>query len=344
MDELDFNLITFNYFSKSINCYTPAEIGLSKFNLSEGITKQFHQFINPQQLPLGMAYTAKDYSETTHKIVPPPNCIGEVFSHKLYEHIIEFLTSNDGGAGKVPPLYTFNTHVPIVKSIMQQLCEISNKDFKLFKIYPLCELFFRLKSQTAQFNARDNSLFNSIFLARALLERDIYDYISNISCDYHEELDCSKYCSLSMVTRWSYFIMNHCSSDLNIELIEGKHIPHNQRTISVQKNNENELDKTNYTAYMDIDDEKTENEFIFNNNESDSISMVSATTSMLTEPKITKEPATSVWNRKIQTPNTPNPWRRNLVPARLPNNNIENNFPALLGLLSKITYFNCINK
>lgn len=63
--------------------YYPAEIGVCKFNLKNGIDKIFHAIIHPGELPLGSAYDAIEKSKDTHQLPLPdenkPSNVDKVF-------------------------------------------------------------------------------------------------------------------------------------------------------------------------------------------------------------------------------------------------------------------------
>jgi hypothetical protein len=61
------------------------------------------------------------------------------------------------------------------------------------------------------------------FLPEHKLINDTLEFTEGISCDFHEELEAMRYCSLSRVQRWSFLIMNECCGRLAIEIIPGKH-------------------------------------------------------------------------------------------------------------------------
>lgn len=48
-----------------------------------------------------------------------------------------------------------------------------------------------------------------------------------VSCPYHEALDCSRYCSLFIVRKWAYVIADICCPLLELPLIPSRHCPPN---------------------------------------------------------------------------------------------------------------------
>lgn len=50
---------------------------------------------------------------------------------------------------------------------------------------------------------------------------------------FHVEKDATKHCALSCVTRWSYIFADHICKELDIELVPGKHLPHNADVTTV---------------------------------------------------------------------------------------------------------------
>lgn len=59
------------------------------------------------------------------------------------------------------------------------------------------------------------------------VERDSYDATPNISCDFHENEDATRYCSLSYVRRWFYLFADHICEKIGVSLVPGKHLPSN---------------------------------------------------------------------------------------------------------------------
>ncbi|KAL4720172.1 hypothetical protein ACJJTC_016448 [Scirpophaga incertulas] len=55
----DFYLMDVNFFCKANNEYLIAESTVLRFNLQDGIKDQYHEIINPGQIPVGYAYDVK---------------------------------------------------------------------------------------------------------------------------------------------------------------------------------------------------------------------------------------------------------------------------------------------
>lgn len=59
---------------------------------------------------------------------------------------------------------------------------------------------------------------------------DSFLLISIRPLQYHEDRDRSKYCTQSMVARWSYVFSDYMCGDLAIKPLPGKHLPPKQET------------------------------------------------------------------------------------------------------------------
>jgi hypothetical protein len=113
----------------------------------------------------------------------------------------------------------------MIKSFISEFCEVADASPDRYRIYPIHQLFFDLKEEAAKNNVEERSGFPTINVAEAQLTRDQYVYLRNTACNYHEDIDCSKFCALSNVQRWAFTFADHICMDLNIPLIAGQHLP-----------------------------------------------------------------------------------------------------------------------
>lgn len=96
-------------------------------------------------------------------------------------------------------------------------------------VCPLSELFYQLKRATESFGM-DIKTFPSVHIAQAIIQKDVYEYTKDISCEFHEDQGNGKYCPLSRCVRWAYIISDSCCLDLSIEMKPGRHLPMNADT------------------------------------------------------------------------------------------------------------------
>jgi len=224
--DIKFNFISVNYFSKTADAsiYTPAEIALAVYSLKKGVINQLHSFVNPGYVPYGHTFETKQHSEDTHQLGVPPDVQGETNLEQLYLHCLEFIRDNNDDTKDFPPLFTVQEDVKIVESVLDVLKSCLD-DVPELRIYPLHYLFYVMKKTTSSIG--ETKPPESIHITNAYLDRDIYEYQTNIACEFHEKKDRSKYCSLSRVIRWAYTFSDHLCQDLAIIMEPGYHIPKN---------------------------------------------------------------------------------------------------------------------
>lgn len=209
--------------------FIPAEIAIVEFNLRDGIRREFHTFVKAS-IPSGYAYAAKVHSEETHEI-PIDFAQGESNSLKILHQIKSFLL--EGQTSRVlPVMYTMpnnrnlnNSH-DAVKSTLKCLCEASVcvADEPIFQVYLLGKLMTELKNACQAYSTSQSKPHVQNILEMEL-EVDHFNYCRGLGCEFHETIDRTLYCSLSVVKRWVYIICDHCCQYLDIQLDRGKHCP-----------------------------------------------------------------------------------------------------------------------
>ncbi|XP_055843862.1 protein maelstrom [Episyrphus balteatus] len=219
--------IMVNYFTKTLQggVYLPAEVSVCQFSLKDGICRKFHSFVNPGVTIYGHSYEAQQHSDTTHQLPLPPNAMGEQQLGKLYNLILHFIRPDDGG--EYPPVFTNVESMQIVESAMNFIKADAGANNVDLKIYSIQYLFFTLKEATCEVGEVEKPA--SIFVTDAYFDRDIFEYMVGIACDFHEKNDKSNYCTLSCVTRWCYMFSEYMAPDLAIKCIPGRHLPSNTR-------------------------------------------------------------------------------------------------------------------
>lgn len=215
-----FYFVSGNYFINVDENYLPAEIAIVKFSFEHGIMNKFHIYVNPEKVPLGYQFDAKDNSEKTHRLPIPPYCKGE----KNYRFILSEMKKFMGEP--TPILFTSKENIAMIKSFIQAFADFGNNDeIQRYRVYPLHQLFFEIKEMAVKNSPIERKSFKSIHIAEEHLRRDDYAYLAGTACAYHEELDCAKYCALAHVQNWAFIFLDHICVDLNIDLIPGKHFP-----------------------------------------------------------------------------------------------------------------------
>lgn len=133
---------------------------------------------------MGMAFTAKDYSEKTHRLPPPPNAFGEKnYSRVIYEMEKFMAKDKKGFDGGKPIVFTYvdqyaseDDQIEVLKSFMEQFSDAE----LFFDLYPLTRLFYTLQKELAA-RGRGDDIPNENF-CHVFLSRDPYETIGGISC------------------------------------------------------------------------------------------------------------------------------------------------------------------
>lgn len=226
LEKVEFFFISFAYFCVTSNgTYIPAEMGLVRYSLRDGVKDRLHMFIDPGKLPLGFSYDAKVHSESDHGLPIPPDAMGEKDNDEIVLRLFNFLSQGE----KMPPLFTETTEIKMVENILKGILTQANMDENTLLVCPLSELFYQLKRATESFGM-DIKTFPSVHIAQAIIQKDVYEYTKDISCDFHEEKGNGKYCPLSKCVRWAFIISDSCCLDLSIEMKPGRHLPLNADT------------------------------------------------------------------------------------------------------------------
>lgn len=226
LEKVEFFFISFAYFCVTSNgTYIPAEMGLVRFSLRDGVKDRLHMFIDPGKLPLGFSYDAKVHSESDHQLPIPPDAMGEKDNDEIVLRLFNFLSQGE----KMPPLFTETTEIKMVENILKGILTQANMDENTLLVCPLSELFYQLKRATESFGM-DIKTFPSVHIAQAIIQKDVYEYTNGIACDFHEEKGNGKYCPQSKCIRWAFIISDSCCLDLSIEMKPGRHLPLNADT------------------------------------------------------------------------------------------------------------------
>ncbi|XP_017471127.1 PREDICTED: protein maelstrom 1-like [Rhagoletis zephyria] len=215
--------IMVNYFVKSLKggIYVPAEILVAEYSLKDGVCRKYHTFINPGPNIYGLHYEAQHHSETSHKLPLPPNAKGESNLGLIYNNVVDFI--RDENTGEYPPIYTHRDSITIVESVLEFLKSDLNANSVELKIYSIQYLFYILKEATSEMGEVEQP--KSHYITDAYFERDFFEYQTGIACTYHEDIDKSKYCTQSCVTRWGFMFSDYMCRDIAIDLIPGRHVP-----------------------------------------------------------------------------------------------------------------------
>ncbi|XP_022219724.2 protein maelstrom 2 [Drosophila obscura] len=233
LEDEEFVFVSFNYFTKALtgDIYVPAEFSACRYSLKGGISSNYSSMINPGHIIFGQYSDAQHHSLTTHKLPLPPKAMGETNMGRLYIDILNWLSmSNDQEDQQYDHdpiiVYTTPALMPVVKSCFRYLgCEAeTDKDARKIVVYDIFHLFHTLKKNVLDMAGVPNEHIN-FHVTTNFFTKDFFEFTADIACDYHEEIDRSKYCTKSMVMRWGFIFSDYICADLAIPLKPGKHIP-----------------------------------------------------------------------------------------------------------------------
>ncbi|EDV41380.2 uncharacterized protein Dana_GF10993 [Drosophila ananassae] len=232
LENTKFVFVAFNYFTKALttDVYVPAEFSASEYSFNEGIMSVYSTLIDPGQIIFGQGSDAQHHSSTTHNLPLPPNALGEKNMGKLYRNILEYLSKIQEGKDATKPfvVFTKTDMVPVVKSCFRYLaCENQDGSYEngdQIQVLDIQYLLFILKKEVLDIAGVSDEKIN-LYVTDAYFLKDFFEFTPEISCQYHEENDRSKYCTQSLVMRWAYTFSDYMCSDLAISVQPGKHIP-----------------------------------------------------------------------------------------------------------------------
>ena len=207
----------------------PCELAIGEYSLLKGITKVFHTFIRPRDVPIGYAFTIKNIASKSHSIEmdsPPMNYLSSSNYAVIAEKIKEMIIRDDGS---VLPLYAIEENVKEVEDCLFDIFLWGGMEspFELkMKVFHLHLLFFELDDVL---NLEECLKFQRRCEADYKLKDFIHSHISNLACKYHEEHDRIPFCSAFHVHKWAFIFSERLCVMVNVDLIAGAHKPYEMR-------------------------------------------------------------------------------------------------------------------
>ncbi|XP_053667703.1 protein maelstrom homolog [Anopheles marshallii] len=221
LEKEEFYIISMMYFGCTLKgAYLPAELGMVKYSLQDGVMDRKHLYINIYpDIPLGAAYSVHSHTKKTHKLPMPPDAWGISCKDEISNIILSFIAAKENNI----LLFTDELTLPTVESMLREILKGHIKDDQMY-VCPLSELFFNLK-QASERHIMPKSTFPSALMAQYILQMDCFVATEGISCEFHDSEYNVQHCALSQATRWAYTLSKHCCLDMGIDCIPGKHIP-----------------------------------------------------------------------------------------------------------------------
>eukprot|EP00058_Branchiostoma_floridae_P011628 XP_002597116.1 hypothetical protein BRAFLDRAFT_121310 [Branchiostoma floridae] len=192
--------------------YMPCEIGVVEYSLQEGITREFHRFIQPGKPPLGYRYLCQSTSDNTHQIPIEGFELAEGDYHRLWTDLCKFTSPN---GRDFPPLYVQVTHTSMCEWCLDWLSEMAG-EYNRFHVYELDSLVKDLYEH-GEGHAPSLSMIASI------LNTSVFDYEDGSSCEYHASKEV-KYCALGAVKRFCFSISDSMAQVYDLQLT-ARHLP-----------------------------------------------------------------------------------------------------------------------
>lgn len=214
--------------------YIPAEVAISKFNLTNGVLDTYHVFPAPHDtngdIPLGYRYEVKQNTDSVHNIPDPRDFdLVERDWDKIRREVFDFLEVR--GTTGFPLIFTMsgddantNCYEMASRSFLEDVSMYSDESFRLydlslffFKFYEVCQ-----DMAVKMFDDQEEA-FIVQGVAHQQLNRDIYNFAEGITCEFHSNTDLYHNCSKSFVQRWVFLICEFCCKAMRIKLVPGKH-------------------------------------------------------------------------------------------------------------------------
>ena len=224
-----FHVIDFNIFVSTDEIhdlaekYRPAEVAAVEYTIRHGVTRKFHALLHPDNIPLGYRSDAKQHQEI-HGI--RLELQGDFLDSNYPEIVVQLLNlvKSSRGEKKYHPFYTMPDEVEKVTSLLEWLWRRGERgdETNPFLVYELNHLLFHLRKVCPG----EHLAYPSSVMAADVLCRSCYDHVDDIACLYHQkEIEITKPCVLSLVTREAYIISDEVCEHFGVTLLPHKHCP-----------------------------------------------------------------------------------------------------------------------
>ncbi|XP_050691854.1 protein maelstrom-like isoform X2 [Eriocheir sinensis] len=211
LHQASFILVSTSYYAHTDHGhYVPAELSLLRFSLRNGIMKEFHCIVAPI-IPLSYAASARKHSLETHKLLSDSEGYGNSLEETA-KNLKQFLSKD---WDEDVPVYTLHRNM---EQAQQMLKTVTGANVKIFSL----DLLYRLIYSAAMSDI-------PLSVATDMLEECGLDYFPNIACSVHNTAlkDGARFCTLSHVRRWVYFMCQNLDLKklFGVEPQKGKHYP-----------------------------------------------------------------------------------------------------------------------
>ena len=203
-----FCFINFQTMCKTIDDeYPPLEVAAIEYCMNDGITKEFHQFINAGEIPVGYRYEAQLHSDTTHKIPIVNFELAQSDYSELWLKLSAFAEEAD--------LFCLSRDFKEMEYCLNWIRYRSGIDCKPIKLYALeklvMDLFKFARHPVAKYQILD------------MLTTTAFDYEPQTRCTWHEENGII-HCSLAIIRRFAYAMSDSLTNVYDFNLT-AHHLP-----------------------------------------------------------------------------------------------------------------------
>lgn len=267
--ELESHVFHFAHFNFAVQTtekeWPPCEVAVVKFSLLNGISGHYHEFIDPAKLRIGYSFTAKQHSEATHRI-PRDFKLANSNYAAITNAIKDMLKNDDGG---FCPVFYFEKDIPKANYIFNWLieksceCDPHYDRSSPFRVYSLDKLLYELRRHADLQNPR--LVFPTMVMVADRLQSDTFDYFPSMACQWHDEEDRTKYCSLTAVRRYAYVISDMCCAHYQLKLLPNRHCPSEVMDTNKYKMVSKVEPKATQIAHDDSDEDSDEDSEFYPN-------------------------------------------------------------------------------
>ncbi|KAM4795591.1 protein maelstrom homolog [Rhinophrynus dorsalis] len=192
--------------------FVPCEIGCVRYSLHNGIMGNFHDFIDPGELPHGFRYHCQAGSAASHQIPISGFELANGDYHKLFRNLCEFVCATPY---KRTPVFSKANEIYRIEWCLQWLARKAGME-NIFELLDVESLIIKLFKEKLQDEPSRPSVCR-------LLEVVQWDYANDTRCNWHEQNDmwC---CALASCKKVAYCISKALASVYGITLTSA-HLP-----------------------------------------------------------------------------------------------------------------------
>ncbi|EMP37887.1 Protein maelstrom like protein [Chelonia mydas] len=192
--------------------FLPCEIGCVKYSLQDGITADYHRFVDPGVVPRGFRFHCQAASDATHKIPISGFELSNAGHPVVLRELYTFVQPN---CGRWPPVYCKSDDWYRVNWCLKWMAKEAGTEnqLELLSVENLVVELYQWKLGKEP----------SKTWVRNLLDVFMWDYCSNTRCKWHEENDIL-FCALASCKKTAYCISNTLAGVYGVSLTTA-HLP-----------------------------------------------------------------------------------------------------------------------